>query len=122
MRTVLALTAAALLALAGCSSEPSGPSLDQQQQAWEEDMHDSACETIQLFSPGALELGWSTDAMAGGGGTADDIRMGVDALNREEPYNCGDATFDRFYEERMVEEFSDSPKGQAGETTSPSTP
>lgn len=117
MRSVI-VPLAVLLVIAGCSSEPA-QSLDQQQQAWEQTMRDDACETIQMMTPGVLELEWAVDAMAEGRGTAEDIRVGTRGGDRSKPYNCRDATFERFYEKQLVSRFGDSPKGQAGETTKP---
>lgn len=118
MRTVI-LAAAALLTLAGCSSDP-GPSLDQQQQAWEGEVRETSCESIKIMTPGALELEWAVDRLAAGKGTADDLKVGTRGGGRDRPYNCNDETFERFHQEQLVFQFPDSPKGQAGETTAPS--
>lgn len=115
MRILIAVATAGLLALAGCA-EP-GPSLDQQQQAWEQDTRTNACEGIKMLTPGALELEWAIDDLAAGSKSLDSLRTASMAGRRDKPYNCQDAAFERFYEESLVSQFPDSPKGQAGETT-----
>lgn len=110
--------ATALILLAGCSS---GPSLDQQQQAWEQDIETQACESIQRLNPGSLERGWAIENAAEGNLTGDDLRaFGNRGDDRQ--YTCAGAAFDRYYQEWLVEDFPESPKGKAGETTKPSAP
>lgn len=106
MRTIV--VAAILLTLAGCSS---GPSLDQRQQAWEEDIRTNACEGIKMLTEGTLELEWAIDD--------GDLKSGTRALSSPRPYNCNDDRFERFFQESLVSQFPESPKGQSGETTAP---
>ncbi|MDX2358564.1 hypothetical protein [Dietzia sp. PP-33] len=106
------------LLLAGCTS---GPSLDQQQQAWDADIETQACESIELLTPGSLERGWAVENAAEGNLTADDVRAFGNGGD-DSPYRCAGDTFDRYYQEWLVEDFPESPKGQAGETTSPPAP
>lgn len=110
MRTIV-VALATLAVLAGCSTAPAGPSLDQQQQTWEEDIRTNACEGIKMLTEGTLELEWSIDD--------GDLKAGTRALSSPRPYNCTDGRFERFFEESLVSQFPDSPKGQAGETTAP---
>lgn len=124
MRTLIAsatASAVALIALAGCSTAPATPSLDQQQQAWEETVRTRVCETITALTPGSLELGWAIENAAKGNLSGDDLAA-FGTNNSSRRYNCNDAVFDRYYQEWLVEDFPESPKGQAGETTKPSAP
>lgn len=119
MRTLIASATAstvALIALAGCSTAPATPSLDQQQQAWEAGIETQACESIKRLNPGTLELSWLSED---GNITGSAYR---NATERDTAYTCNEDAFDRYLNEWLVEDFPDSPKGQAGETTKPSAP
>lgn len=112
MRSAIIVAAAALLPLTGCSDQ--GPSLDQQQQSWEQNVRDQACAGITNLSPGSLELGW---LYRDGASNMTGEQLGQVAAKR--PYNCHDDRFERYYQERLWDDFPNSPKGQAGETTAP---
>lgn len=117
-RVAAALTAIAAL-VAGCSAE-SGPSLDQRQQAWEQEQREDSCASIKRLQPGSLERGWAIEDAAEGRATGDDVR--TLAGSGGEPYTCSGPVFERYVAEYLVEDFPDSPKGQAGETTQPAPP
>ena len=119
-RVAAALTATIGL-VAGCSAE-SGPSLDQRQQAWEQEQREDSCASIKRLQPASLETGWAMEASAAGGSFSDEMKAMLDAKAADEPYTCSGPVFERYVTEYLVEDFPDSPKGQAGETTQPNPP
>jgi Tfp pilus assembly protein PilP len=119
-RVAAALTATAALA-AGCSAE-SGPSLDQRQQAWEQEQREDSCASIKRLQPASLETAWAFRASAAGEDYTQELKAMMNAKADEQPYKCGGDVFERYYEENLVSAFPESPKGQAGETTQPAPP
>lgn len=80
MRGYVAVAGAALLLLAGCSSEPS----EAEQRA-------ADCEAFASETPGTLERDWATDVMSDPDSTPEEQQdaMKVAARgSRDRPYDC----------------------------------
>lgn len=109
--TFASLAAAVTLFATGCSSEPA-MSLDQQQQAWEEDVERKTCESWLLVGEEYFVLQHSLGVLSSGGKAAI-------AEPRLKLAGCRNSNFGRELHLDLVRKFPDSPKGQAGETTRP---
>ena len=103
----LAVATTAILALAGCSS---GPSLDQQQQAWEHDVERSTCETWHRVGEDFYATRSALDTLA----TGQRPQAAEPQLNLD---GCTSIEFGQVLHSQLVRQFPNSPKGEAGETT-----
>ncbi|MDV6299935.1 hypothetical protein R3P82_12530 [Dietzia maris] len=112
---IVAVVCTAAVAGACSSGRPEGLSLDQQQQAWEEEVEREVCEFYREVGEKHLALGQSMDTIR----TGSEAHLATPRLDQS---GCTGATYGRYLYERLHRQFPDSPKGQAGETTSPSAP
>lgn len=107
----LGVPIAAVLLLAACTSD-TGPSLDQQQQAWEEDVERNTCEMWHEVGEEYITLQQSLQTLSGAG-------QEPVAEPRLQLSGCSGTAYGRLLHERLQRQFPDSPKGLAGETTIP---
>lgn len=94
--------------------EATGPSvsLDQQQQAWEEDLERRLCEAYIEVGEDSMKLSQSIETLSTG-------KAPPIATPRLDQPGCRSDVYGRYLHDRLIANFPDSPKGQAGETTKP---
>ena len=92
------------------------PSVAQQQQEWEQELEQDACESIKQLSPGLLETRWAISDIRTDGLTVDRVKAYTNAGDRSQSYNCHDQAWQRYLKERVESYFEQSPAWEAGET------
>ena len=94
--------------------EATGPSisLDQQQQAWEEDLERRLCEAFIEVGEDSMKLSQSLETLS----TGKPPRIATPRLDQP---GCRSDVYGWYLHDRLIANFPDSPKGQAGETTKP---
>lgn len=106
----LGVPIAAVLLLASCTTETS-PSLDQQQQAWEEDVERNTCEMWHRVGEDYFTTQQSLDAVSGRDTPVAEPRLQLSG--------CSGRVYGGVLHDQLQRQFPDSPKGLAGETTIP---